>query len=154
MAKQKLKSPLETIRVGAITHSKLRNELGLVGIEAVPSVKRVYCKLVRQWPLEKVNEIPGEVYHLYSKFRFQPTYLDQLSGEYIIAALKRMEVPTEVITTQKNLKDPKLLKKIKVMDIIEMTELLSKLKRNGQIRFPTKPTVNMQILEHEIPFFS
>lgn len=154
MRQQKKTVVKEGIRVAAITHSKLRNEMGLVGIEAIPAERRVYPRLVRQWPLDDVNRIPDDVYRLYNAFHWNPTYLDQLSGEYLIAGLRRLEIPTQVITTQKNLKDPKMLRKVKVMDLIEMTELLRKLKMNGQIRFPTKPSANMQILEHEIPFFS
>ena len=144
----------ETIRVAALTHSKLRNEYGMVGVEAVPLEKKIYPKLVRQWQIEDVNRIPNDVYRLYTLFHWNPTYLDQLSGEYLIASLNRLNIPTQVITTQKNLKDPKMLRKVKVMDMIEMTELLRKLKVGGQIPFPMEPSANMRKLEVELPFFA
>ena len=50
MRQQKKTVVKEGIRVAAITHSKLRNEMGLVGIEAIPAERRVYPRLVRNGP--------------------------------------------------------------------------------------------------------
>ena len=143
-----------SVRMAAITHSKLRNEYGLVAVEVRIKERLIYPKLVREWPIESVNVIPGEVYNYYQLYRWAPTYVDQLSGEFLIAALKRLGVPVKVITTQKNLKDSEPLQRVEVMDMIEGTELLRKLKINGQVRFPEKPTDNMKKLEAQLPFFA
>ena len=141
-------------KVTALAHSKLRNELGFVGIEAVASEKKVYVKLARQWSLDDVTDIPKEISDLYDRFHWDNTLVAQSTGEYVIAALKTRGLPVTVITTQKLVKDPKLLQDIKVMDKIEMTEFLRKLKFNKQVIFPEQPSANMQKLEREIPFFS
>ena len=144
----------DVYKVTALAHSKLRNELGFVGIEAWPSEKRVYVKLVRQWSMDDINSIATEITNLYKAFQWHNTLIAQSAGEYIISALKREGLPITVITTQKLVKDPQMLLDVKVMDKIEMTEFLRKLKMNGQIRFPEFPTDNMKKLEREIPFFA
>ena len=123
----------DVYKVTALAHSKLRNELGFVGIEAVASEKKVYVKLARQWSLDDVTDIPKEISDLYDRFHWDNTLVAQSTGEYVIAALKTRGLPVTVITTQKLVKDPKLLQDIKVMDKIEMTEFLRKLKHTKGI---------------------
>ena len=71
------------------------------------------------------------------------TIIDQQVGEFFIQDLRNHDIPIQVITTQKDLKDPKLIEKIKVMDKIEMTHfVMVALRQNHQIEFPEQATTN------------
>ena len=139
----------------AIAYSKLRDTIGLVGGEIRISEKNAYVKLVRQWDSKDINQVAPDIAALYQKFKWDSTIIQQETGEYLINSLrKEYHIPLKVITTQKKVKEPKEIQKIRVMDKIEMTEFLRKLKLNNQIKFPEKTTTNMQKLEAQMPFFA
>ena len=143
------------IRRAAISHSKHRNAFGLIGIEADSESKRIRVKLARQWPRIKINETLPAIAEIYSKVNWDTTYIDQLTGEHFIQSLKREHhVPVKVINTQKNLKDPDDIERIKTMDKIEMVQWMVKVKLNHQIEFPPNPTVPMQELESQMSIFT
>ena len=141
------------MRRAAIAYDKLRTQIALVGIEAKKDF--VYVKLARRWPTEQINEMVEQTADLYRQMNWGTTYIEQESGEYLISLLsKRHGMPVSVVTTQKKVKEAKKIQKIKVMDKIEMTEFLRKLKLNGQIRFVSHPTKHMKNLEDELPNFA
>ena len=140
-----------------MAYSKHRREIGLVGIE-VPDITTqlpvARVGLARQWDATDVNRIISDVTGLYHRHRWDYTYLEQATGEYLIANLKANRVPVRAINSQKKIKDAKEIQKIRTMDTIEMTEFLRQLMKNGQIRFSTRPGPTMMILEDEIASFS
>ena len=142
------------LRLAAIIHSKHRNMFGLVGTEIDTEKKKAYVKLARQWSRTKINEIPSEVSRIYQKIKWKTTYVDQLTGQHFIQDLKSNHVPVSVITTQKNLKDPHDIERIKVMDKIEMVQLMLSLRQNHQVEFPPAPSKSMTELEEQFALFT
>jgi len=143
------------IKLTAIAHSKYRDMFGLVGIEVDPDLKKVYVKLARQWPRSKINEIPKEIGMLYQNIRWRNTYIDQQTGEHFIQDLKRIQhLSLSVINTQKNLKDPVEIERIRTMDKIEMTQFMLTLRQNHQVEFPPNPSKTMKDLEEQMALYS
>ena len=140
------------MRSVAISYSKLREDFGAIGVTAAEN--RIYVNMARRWHSSQVAEMANSMLTFYNRVTWPNTYIDQITGEYLIDMLKKRGIPTKVISTQKNIKDAKKIEKIKVMDRIEMTEFLRKLKNNGQLRFPVNPSKYMQVLENQIPMFA
>ena len=141
------------IRVAAIAHSKLRDEFGIVGIEVNTVKRKIKVKLARQWSRKELNKIPGYIKKMHDKAQWEVTYIDQLSGEHFIDEMKKY-LNLRVITTKKNMNDPKELKRVKVMDKIELVQSMLFIGQNNQIEFPPKPTKDMQELEAQMGLFS
>ena len=140
---------------GAISYDKLRSHIGLVGIEIRSGDKNIYIKFIRQWRPDQINQLASDVAQLHEEFQWGDTYIEQESGEYLISMLKKeYNLPVKVISTQKKVKDPNDIERIKTMDKIEMTEFLRKLKLNGQLRFPKKPSPRMKQMEGQIEMFA
>ena len=135
-----------------LSYSKLRNHLGAVGVRVTNN--RIAVEYARRWPAEKVNDMANDLAFAYSRVKWNSTYADQLIGEFAINLLRRRALPTSVITTNKLSKNAKDIEKIKVMDKIEMSEFVRKLKINEQLRFPTKPSIYIKELEEQLPMFS
>jgi len=145
----------DIIRLAAIAHSKHRNAIGLVAIQIDKDLKLIYVKLARQWPREKINEIPSEISKLYNQIKWGNTYIDQLTGQHFIQELKRVhQMPLRIINTQKNLKDPDDIERIETMDKIEMTQFMLTLRQNHKIKFPKTPSKTMSELELQMPLYS
>ncbi len=143
------------IKRAAISHSKHRNEFGLVGIEINTEIKKIRVKLARQWPRSEINEIPEQIGQLYSKIDWGVTYIDQLTGQHFIQSLRHdYKMPVVVINTQKNIKEPNEIEKIKTMDKVEMVQLMISIQQNHQIEFPPEPTDSMKELEAQITLFT
>ena len=143
------------MKITAITHSKHRDAIGLVGISINAKTKKVHPSLVRQWSRDNINTVPSEINTLYQKIKWEQTYIDQLTGEHFINELKNdYQIPLSVINTKKNLIDPKDIRKIKTMDKVEMTQFMLVLKQNHQIEFSTQPSIHMKELEHQWSLFS
>jgi len=146
---------MNNIKLAAIAHSKHRDIFGLVGIEVSPELKKVYVKLARQWPRNMINEIASEIGTLYRKIQWGDTFIDQQTGQHFIQDLKRIEkLRLNVITTQKNLKDPDEIENIRVIDKIEMTQFMLTLRQNHQVEFPPNPSKTMKDLEEQMALYS
>ena len=141
------------VRQAAISYSKLRDRIGLCAIEVDQDEKTAHPKLAREWNIKQVNETVSDLNRLHTKYQWGTTYIEQETGEYFIAELKQY-MPVQVITTQKKVKDPKLLERIKVMDKIEMTEYVRKLQQDHLIVFPKKITKPLQELKEQVSFFA
>ena len=108
----------------AVSYTKQRTMFGMVGVE-IDSQKRIaYVRLAKQWPRDKMNSIPKDIADLHSRVKWGITIVDQQVGQHLIKSFEMaMGSQVQVITTQKNLKDPENIEKLKVMDITEMTQL-------------------------------
>ena len=143
------------MKITALSHSKHRNAFGLIGIEVDVEKKIVYVRLAKQWRRDQINQIPAEIATAHSQIKWDSQYMDQKIGEHLIQAIKnKAEFTVNVITTQKNLKDPEGIEDIKILDIIEMTQFLLQLKINHQIQFPENPGQTMRVLESQIALFT
>ena len=151
MAKQKQ----QLTKIVAITHTKLRNVFGLVGIELDAEKRLVYVRFAKQWSRQSINTMTTDISNIYKKIRWDSTLITQETGHHLIQALKQEHnIPLKVITTQKKIKETRDIERIRVMDIIEMTQLLLQLKLNHQIRFTENPKGDLYELENQIAIFS
>ncbi len=121
----------------AISYTKQRTMFGMVGVE-IDSQKRIaYVRLAKQWSRKNMNSIPGDIGELHSRIKWNNTIADQLVGQHLIRSIEMaIKSQVQVITTQKNLKDPENIELLKVMDITEMTQLTLSLKQGHRIQFP------------------
>lgn len=143
------------VKRAAISHSKHRNMFGLVGIEADSEKKEIHVKLARQWSRDKLNTIPLEIKKIHNKIMWDTTYTDQLVGEHFIQALRRdHNLRIQVINTQKNLKDPDDIEKVKTMDKVEMVQWMLTIFQDHQIKFPEKRSRHMEELTSQIAIFT
>lgn len=136
----------------ALSPDKHRNNYGAVGI--MIKNEQIHVKMAKRWPAEKTREMIDDMHHAYNRVHWANTIINQEGSENIITDLRKRGLPVKIITTSKMMKSGKDIEKIKVMDKIEMTEFLRKLKENGQLRFPTNPSHNMKIMEEQIPMFA
>ena len=137
-----------------IAYSKHRNAIGMVGNEVNIKEKKVRIKLAREWSRKDIGKAPQQISELYDRLSWDVTIIDQQVGEFFIQDLRNHDIPIQVITTQKDLKDPKLIEKIKVMDKIEMTHfVMVALRQNHQIEFPAQPPPTVLDLEKQISMF-
>ena len=135
-----------TLRSAGISYSKHRNAIGLTGIIVVNKKARV--QLVREWPRAKYKNIAHEIAALYQRYKIELIHIDILCGQYLINDLQKLHnIPLQVITTQKDMKDPEKIEDLIVMDKIEMTNFVVLLKNNHQIIWPKNPPASVQALE-------
>lgn len=129
---------------------------GLVGIEINPEKKIAYVRLAKQWSRDHMNDIPADIAQIYSKIKWHSTFADQLVGQHLLRSIEnKLQTQVYTITTQKNLKDPEEIEKIKVMDITEITQLTLSLKQDHKIQFPpNNPTKDMQHLMSQMEMFT
>lgn len=139
----------------AFSHSKHRNAFGMIGIEIDEKKHVAYVRLAKQWDRADINSIPNDVNQIYKKVQWTDTFADQLIGQSLIRNIEsKVEFIMHRITTQKNLKDPEDIEKIRVMDQIEMTQLLLSLKQDHKIQFPPNPTSTMLKLISQFELFT
>ena len=140
------------MRRAAITHSKLRDVFGLVGIEA--TLNRVTVKTAHQWDRKDMHRLPEDTSRFFRRLNWGKTYTDQLIGEHLITELRQFNVPMEVISTQKNMKDPHDLERIKRMDLVEAVQFVLSLLQKKILIFPKNPSKNMLELEEQMAMFT
>ena len=140
------------MKTAALAYSKHRNAFGLAGIRV--QNKRIHVELARHWTREQRSRISNDIAYLRSKIDWGKTITDQLVGEDLIQNLKNAGVDVGVIVTQKDMKDPKGIHKVKKMDIIEMTHFMLTLFQEHRILFPPEPSPRLQELEKQVSMFS
>lgn len=123
----------------ALSYTKQRTNFGMVGIEIDRRSRKAFVRLAKQWSRKNMNSIPGDIKALHSRIKWHSTIADQQIGQHLIKSVEMaLKNQVQVITTQKNLKDPENIEKLKVMDITEMTQLTLSLKQDHRIQFPKK----------------
>ena len=143
----------EIIRA-AISYSKHRNKYGIVITNIDRELKKARVTGVHQWDRTSLSKIPEQLSRMYRAILWDHLYIDQLLGQDTITRIKNLSVPIRVITTSKDMKDPKHLEKIKVMDINEMMPTVITLGQlKGTIEFSPTPTKSMQALEEQFNVF-
>jgi len=140
----------------AISYTKQRTMFGMVGVE-IDSQKRIaFVRLAKQWSRKNMNDIPGDIKELHSRIKWNNTIVDQQVGQHLIKSFEMaMGTGLQIITTQKNLKDPENIELLKVMDITEMTQLTLSTKQDHRIQFPKKNhTEDMMDLMKQMEMFT
>jgi hypothetical protein len=140
----------------AISYTKQRTMFGMVGVE-IDSQKRVaFVRLAKQWSRKNMNSIPGDIKELHKRVKWNNTIVDQQVGQHLIKSFEMaMSTGLQVITTQKNLRDPENIELLKVMDITEMTQLTLSIKQDHRIQFPKKNhTEDMMDLMKQMEMFT
>lgn len=140
------------MRRAALAYTKNRSRLGLAGIQASQGLAEVV--LAREWPSEDIPRVAGEIAALHERNDWGQTFIDLEAGDYLAGMLRREALPVQVITSQKKVKDASKIQGLRVMDRIEATEFLRKLKLAGQLKWPARPSGEMRLLEAQMPFFS
>lgn len=139
----------------AISYTKLRTAFGMVGIEIDSTKKIAYVRLAKIWKRDDMNSIAGDIKQINDKIKWDMTFADQAVGQHLIRSIeKSIQYQVHTITTQKNLRDPEDIELIKVMDMVEMTQLTLSLKQEHAIQFPpTNPTKDMLDLMKQVEMF-
>lgn len=144
-----------TETIVALSYTKQRTMFGLVGIEIVAQKRTAYVRLAKQWSRDDMNLIPKDIATLYNKIKWGSTMADQQVGQHMLRSIENeLQTGLQIITTQKNLKDPENIEKLKVMDITEMTQLTLSTKQDHRIQFPKKPTKDMIKLMSQMELFT
>lgn len=137
----------------ALSHSKHRNMIGLIGIEVDENLI-VHVRAAKQWSRSQINQIPQDLKDTYDKIKWSRLYVDQVIGEHFINDINRVGLRTDVITTKKNLDEPDDIERLQVMDKIEMTQLMLSLKLDHRIQFPINPTGTMKEAISQVELFT
>lgn len=140
-------------KIAALSYSKFRDQFGLVVIEADATEQIARVGLAVYWDRKKINFIPKKINSLHKKINWDSTYIDQKVGEHIIDELKN-SLSIHVINTKKDLLDPENIHKLETMDMTEIVQFTYGLKLEHRIKFPEKPTKNMQELERQVSMFT
>jgi len=148
-----MKRNVNVVIESALTYTKTRNMYGLVIIFCNTKTKQARVKYAKEWPRERQDEIPFDIYSMYKKLDWDGLHIDQITGQHLIESIKRIEVPVKTLTTQKDLKDPKGIEYLEVMDKNEMVSLFMKFREKKQIEFPKKPSRALEILEEQMPLY-
>ena len=144
---------MDSLKSVGLMHSKHRNALGLVGVE-IPYVNPIaQVRLARQWSRKDLHKAPAEIGAMYQKHRWHKTYMDQQSGQHLIQDIRAVGVPISTIITQKDLKDPKGIEKVKIMDKIEMVQFMVMLIQQKKIKWSPRPSATMKELEEQFVMF-
>lgn len=140
----------------AISYTKQRTMFGMVGVEIDPVKKIAFVRLAKQWSRKNMNSIPGDIAELHKRVKWNNTIVDQQVGQHLIKSFEMaMKNQVQVITTQKNLRDPENIELLKVMDITEMTQLTLSIKQDHRIQFPKKNhTEDMMDLMKQMEMFT
>lgn len=127
----------------------------MVGIEVDEENRIAHVRLAKQWSRKDINTIPESVLEIYKKVQWDDTFTDLSLGISLIRNIEsELDFIMHRITTQKNIKDPEEIEKIKVMDQVEMTQLVLSLKQAHMIKFPTVIGKDMATLQKQIAVFS
>lgn len=135
-----------------LAYSKLRDRLSMCGVEIEDRKARV--RVVREWDAFKPDQCVADMAEYWTRYEWDATYIEQETGEYLIDGLKRAGVPLRIITTQKKVKEAAKIRGVRVMDRVEATEFLRKLKIGGQIFWPRKRSDRMQEMFKQIGMFA
>ncbi len=140
----------------AISYTKQRTMFGMVGVEIDTRKRIAFVRLAKQWSRKNMNQIPKDIKELHSRIKWNNTIVDQQVGQHLIKSFEMaMKNQVQVITTQKNLKDPENIELLKVMDITEMTQLTLSIKQDHRIQFPKKNhTEDMMDLMKQMEMFT
>ena len=109
--------------------------------------------MAEQWSRKELSRIPMYIKKLHDEKQWDVTYVDQSSAEHFIEEMKTL-LKLKIITTKKNMNDPKELKKIKVMDKIELVQWMLSLFQNKQLKTSKPPTKGMEELFTQMGVFS
>lgn len=143
------------VKIAALSHSKLRNAIGLVGIEAEPIRQEITVRMAKHWDRKQLNDIAPDIAQLWNRIQWSQTIIDQMVGEHVIQGLRRTEsIPIRIIYIKKKVLDPGEIRRVKTMDMTEMTQYMLQLKLAHRIKFRDKPSQTMQELETQVSLFS
>ena len=145
----------ENIRIVGIAHSKLRNAIGMVGIEVDQTNLEIHVMLARHWTREQINQIAPDVAQLFKNHSWSNTIIDLRVGQSVIDGLKRAgDIPMKIIFIKKKVDDVSEIRRVKQLDLIEMVQFMLQLKLDHKLVFPKKPSETMQELESQIALYS
>ncbi len=144
----------ETVKLAGLAHSKLRNAIGFVGIEANPMEGTINVKLAKHWDRKDINSVAPDVAEMYNKFNWTNTIVDLAVGEGLLATMRRKSIPMRVIFIKNKVTDVTEIRRVKQMDLIDMVQYMLQLKLAHKIKFPIKPTPSMQVLEDQTALYA
>lgn len=136
------------IKIAVGDPGKQRDYFGFVGIEIDTRKKLIFVKFAKRWQREDYLDVEREIAAYHEEIKWNYIYIEQNNtGEHVIEVLKRQyHLPIRSITTSKNLKDPKKIHSVKVMDKNEIVSWYVKAKQNHIIKFP-RNTQNQDMKE-------
>ena len=120
----------------ALEHSKYRDQFGIVGISLNLETKALLVNFAYYWDRDHINDIPKQIKKMKAQVNWDILYANQLVGEHLLNAIRKQGISAKVMTTMKNLKDPKDIENIIQMDKFEQVQLTKQLFLNNQIKFP------------------
>ena len=142
-------------KLAGIAHSKLRDAIGLVGIEVDQTRQLIAVRLVKHWSRTDLNKIAPDISRLWGKAPWHNTIIDMQVGDHVIQGLRRTAgLPVKVIQIKKKVSDPADIRRVRSLDLTEMTQFTLQQKMAHRIQFPRKPSENMKQLEMQISMFS
>jgi len=113
-----------------MAHSKLRNSIGVVGIEVDPVKQECGVKMAYHWDRDNLNDIAPDMANLFEKFEWDNTIIDLSVGEHVIQGLRRASgLPIKVIFIKKKVADVTEIRRVKQLDLIEMVQFMLQLKQ-------------------------
>lgn len=143
------------LRRAAMGHSKYRDMFALLAAEIDSEKREVLLRFAREWSRKDINGMPSEIAGYHKQLQWGDTWTNQSIGQHIINDLKKThDMPVRIITTQRQLKDPRGIERIEVMDEFEMVQFALEIKQNNQIGLPEKPSRHMKKLIEQVPIFS
>jgi len=145
---------LKTVRIVGVAHSKLRNSIGAVGIEADPVEQKIYVKMAKHWPREDISNIAPGLSDLYHKHEWSNTIVDQMVGEHLIQGFRRGGLPIKIIFIKKKVTEVSEIRRVKTLDLIEMVQFTLQIKIEHRIRFSPTPSASMKELEEQIALYA
>jgi hypothetical protein len=146
---------MKTVKIVGMAHSKLRNSIGVVGIEVDPAKQEVYVKMANHWERDDINSVAPDVAKLYAAFEWDNTIIDLSVGEHVIQGLRRTSgLPIRVIFVKKKVTDVSEIRRVKTLDLIEMVQFLLQQKLAHKIKFPTQRSPTMKELEDQIALYA
>ena len=145
----------ETVKLAGLAHSKLRNAIGFVGIEANPLEGTINVKLAKHWDRKDINKVAPDVAEMFDKYKWTNTIVDLAVGEGLLATLRRKSsLPMRVIFIKKKVTDVSEIRRVKSMDLIDMVQYMLQLKLAHKIRFGTNPSPSMKELEDQTALYA
>ena len=130
-------------RVG-IAQTKLRNTIGIIGVEADTDQQLIHVKFAKQWNRLELPKVVPEIHKLHKNIKWSKSYIDVLVGSHIITSLRKAGLPLNLISVQRDIKDLAVMRGAKKMDENEMVNWTLKMLQVGRIHTPDTPTVLMQ----------
>ena len=145
----------DNVKIAGIAHSKLRDAIGIVGIEVDPSVGIVKVKLSQHWSRNEINTIPQDISDIWGKVNWTKTIIDYAVGQHFIDELKKITgFPTRVVDLKKKVNDPSEIRRVKSLDLTEMVQYTLGKKIAHKIQFPVESSHGMKELEEQIALFT